>query len=156
MPSNTWDYFKAVIIIQLFFGVGATMVSYALPEVNYVEISQQLTPEELESLEELSDQYNQDIEMIRNPPVKLPIIDQAFILFYTGNIVIDAFLNSLFAIPSMASVIVTGFGIFVPIDPYMQGLLGAFVYALIAILYIIGIIGIIINIRSQGGLANVV
>lgn len=156
MPSNTWDYFKMVIVIQLFFGIGATMIAHALPTHDYIEISQQLTPQEMEDMQNLSADYNRDIEMIRNPPIQLPIIDQAFILFYTGNIVIDAFLNSLFAIPSMASTLVNGFAIFFPIDPYNQGMLAIFVYALIAILYIIGIIGIIINIRSQGGLANVV
>lgn len=156
MPSNTWDYFKAVIIIQLFFGLGATMISHALPTQDYVTISQQITPEQVESMEDLSKQYNEDIERIRNPPIDLPIIDTAFILFYTGNIVIDAFLNSLFAIPSMATVIVKAFALFFPINPYNEAMLSLFIYALIAILYIIGIIGVIINIRSQGGLANVV
>lgn len=156
MPSNTWDYFKMVIVIQLFFGVGATMIAHALPEVDYIEISQQITPQEMEEMEDLTEQYNRDIEMIRNPPIQLPLIDQAFILFYTGNIVIDAFLNSLLAIPSMASALVNGFATFFPIDEYNQGMMATFVYALIAILYIIGIIGVILNIRSQGGLANVV
>ena len=144
------------VIIQLIFGLGATMIAYSLPEVTYVEISQQITPEEIDSIEGLSDDFAEDIESIRNPPVQLPIIEQAFILFYSGNIVIDAFLNSLFAIPSMATVVVTGFCIFFPIDNFFQTMLDLFVYALVAILYIIGIIGVILNIRSQGGLTNVV
>ena len=157
MPSNTWDFFKMVIIIQLFFGIGATMISYSMPDdPNYISISKQLTPEEIDSMENISGNFTQDIEKIRNPPTNIPIIDTAFILFYTGNLVIDAFLNSLFAIPSMMTVLVSGFAIFVPIDPYYANMLSLFVYAIVAILYIIGIIGVIINIRSQGGLANVV
>ena len=156
MPSNTWDYFKMVIIIQLVFGLGATMIAHSLSDTDYVSISQEISPEEFESISEISGDFNKDIESLRNPPIDLPIIDTAFILFYTGNLVIDAFLNSIFAIPSMATVLVTGFSIFFPIDPYFKTMLSLFVYGLVAILYIIGIIGIIVNIRSQGGLSNVV
>lgn len=156
MSSNTWDYFKTVIIIQLVFGIGVTMIAHSLPNQTFVSISQEITPEEIESMQNISSNFTNDIDQIRNPPIDLPIIDTAFVLFYTGNIIIDAFINSIFAIPSMCSVIVTGFAIFFPIDPYFETMLGIFVYAIVAILYIIGIIGVIINIRSQGGLANVV
>lgn len=156
MPSNTWDYFKTVIIIQLLFGIGATMIAYSLPDVTYVTISQQLTPEELQSMEDMSSDFNEGVENIRNPPIKLPVIDTAFILFYTGNLVIDAFINSLFAIPSMGTVLVTGFGILFPIDPYFQNIISLFVYGLIAILYIIGLIAVVISIRSSGGIPSVV
>lgn len=156
MPSNTWDFFKAVIVIQLFFGIGATMIAHSLPEQTYVTISQQITPEEFESMENISGNFTEKIEAIQNPPVNLPFIDTAFILFYTGNLIIDAFINSLFAIPSMATVLVSGFSIFIPIDPEFSALLSMFVWSLIAILYIIGIIGVIMNLRSQGGLTNVV
>jgi len=156
MPSNTWDYFKMVIIIQLVFGIGSTMIAYSLPERTYIDISQPITPEDVEGMENLSGEFLQDIENIRNPPINLPIIDTAFILFYTGNIVIDAFLNSLFAIPSMMTVLVTSFGIFIPIDSFLLNAVSLFVYALIAVMYIIGIIGVIMNLRSQGGLTNVV
>jgi len=156
MPSNTWDFFKMVIVIQLLFGLGTTMIAYSLPSVTYVTISQQLTPDEIESIQNISGNFTEDIEAIRNPPVSLPVIDTAFVLFHSGNIVIDAFINSLFAIPSMASVLVTGFCLFIPIDPFFQTTLSLFVYAFVAILYIIGIIGVIMNLRSQGGLNNAV
>lgn len=156
MPSNTWDFFKTVIVIQLVFGIGATLIAYSLPERDYIEISQQITPEEVEDMQDISSNFTEDIEGIRNPPINLPIIDTAFILFHTGNIVIDAFINSLFAIPSMMTVLVTALGIFIPLDPYILDTLSLFVYALIAIMYIIGIIGVIMNLRSQGGLTNVV
>lgn len=154
--ANTWDFFKMVIVIQLLFGLGATMIAHSLPSQTYITISQQITPEEIENIEDISSNFTEDIESIRNPPVNLPILDTAFILFHTGNIVIDAFINSLFAIPSMATVLVKGLTIFFPIDSYFASMISLFVYSFIAILYIIGIIGMIINIRSQGGLSTVV
>lgn len=156
MPSNTWDYFKTVIIIQLVFGLGATMIAHSLPEQTYLTISQQITPEDMESIENISGNFTEKIEAIRNPPIDLPFVDTAFILFYSGNLVIDAFINSLFAIPSMVSVLVTGFAIFFPIHPEHQAMMSLFVYSFVAIIYIIGIIGVIMNLRSQGGLTNVV
>ncbi|GAG87361.1 unnamed protein product [marine sediment metagenome] len=68
----------------------------------------------------------------------------------------NGYINSLFAIPSMVTILVKGFAIFFPIEPTYESLLSMFVYALIAILYIIGIIGVIMNLRSQGGITNVV
>lgn len=156
MPSNTWDYFKMIIIIQLVFGIGATMIAYSLPQQTYLSISQQVTPEEIESIEDISGDFTEKIETIRNPPIDLPFVDTAFVLFYTGNLVIDAFVNSIFAIPSMATVLVKGFAMFFPIESSYETIITLFVYAFIAILYIIGIIGVIMNIRSSGGITNVV
>lgn len=156
MPSNTWDYFKMIIVIQLFFGLGATMIAHSLPQQTYLSISQQVTPEEIEDIEDISGNFTEKIEAIRNPPIDLPFVDTAFVLFYTGNLVIDAFVNSLFAIPSMATALVKGFTMFFPIESSYETIITLFVYAFIAILYIIGIIGVIMNLRSSGGITNVV
>ncbi len=153
MPSNTWDFFKYVIIIQIFFGIGSSMMIAAIPNPDYVSI---VTPSNIENPEDISENFTQDIENIQNPPIDLPFVDTAFILFYTGNLVIDAFLNSIFAIPSMTSILVSVFTIFFPVDPQLASLLGLFIYTIIAVLYIIGIIGVIMNLRSQGGLTNAV
>lgn len=156
MPSNTYEFFKYVIIIQLFFGIGTTMIQYSLPAQTYLDLSRELTPAEVESMENLSGNFTEKIDAIKNPPIDLPFVDTAFILFYTGNLVIDAFINSLFAIPSMMSVLVNAFTIFIPIYAPYKAILQLFVYSLVAILYIIGIIGVIMNLRSQGGLTNAV
>jgi hypothetical protein len=153
MPSNTFDFFKYVIIISIFFGIGASMISYAIPDPNYISI---VTPSDMESPESISENFTQDVQNIKNPPIDLPFVDTAFILFYTGNLVIDAFLNSIFAIPSMCTIMVTVFTIFIPVDPQLASYLSLFAYTIIAVLYIIGIIGVIMNVRSQGGLTNVV
>ncbi len=153
MPSNTFDFFKYVIIIQIFFGIGASMISYTLPGPDYVSI---VMPSGMQSPESISENFTQDVEMIRNPPIDLPLIDTAFILFYSGNLVIDAFLNSIFAIPSMCTILVSAFTIFIPIDAQLASYLSLFVYTIIAVLYIIGIIGVVMNLRSSGGVSNAV
>jgi len=156
MPSNTYDYFKYVIIIQLVFGIGATMISHSLPEQTMVDLSSQITPEEVDSMEDLSTNFTEKIEAIRNPPINLPFVDTAFILFYSGNLVIDSLINSIFAIPSMFTVLISGFTIFIPIYAPYKAILQLFVYSVIAILYLIGIIAVLLNLRSQGGVTNVV
>jgi len=153
VPSNTFEFFKYVIIIQIFFGIGSSMISYAIPDPDYISI---VTPSDFESAGSISDNFTRDVDMIRNPPIDLPLIDTAFILFYSGNLVIDAFLNSIFAIPSMATILVTGLTIFIPIDAQLASYLSLFVYTIIAVLYIIGIIGVIMNLRSSGGISNAV
>jgi len=156
MPSNTYEYFKYVIIIQLLFGIGATMMQHSLPEQTYVDLSSQIVPEDIESMEDISTNFTERMDAIQNPPINLPFVDTAFILFYTGNLVIDAFINSLFAIPSMFTVLISGFAIFIPIYAPYKAILQLFVYSVVAILYIIGIIGVLMNLRSQGGLTNAV
>lgn len=152
MPSNTWDYFKYVIIIQIFFGIGSSMLVAAMPNQEYISI---VTPAGVEDPQSISQGFTDDVENIKNPPIDLPFVDTAFVLFYTGNIVIDAFLNSIFAIPSMCTIIITVFTMFIPLDPQLASLLSLFIYTVIAVLYIIGIIGVIMNLRSQGGLTTV-
>lgn len=129
------------------------MMIAAIPNPDYVSI---ITPSNIDSPESISENFTEDIEAIQNPPIDLPFVDTAFILFYTGNLVIDAFLNSIFAIPSMCTILVTVLTIFIPVDPQLANLLSLFVYTIIAVLYIIGIIGVIMNLRSQGGLTNAV
>jgi hypothetical protein len=134
--------------VQLFFGLSITLITYALPAdtLNYVEIA---TPSGMPDVEDTA----RGIEGAVENQVKIPIVDVASLVFYSGNIVIDMILNSIFAIPSLISSFIGLFFMFVPVDAYVASYLKIFIFAVIAVIYVIGILQFLLNFRSGATVA---
>jgi hypothetical protein len=146
--AGTFDYFKAIIIIQLFFGFAVTLVAYTMPTEaqDYVTIIQPGRPIDLGSV-------SKDIQESAERQMQIPLLDLGALVFYSGNIVIDLILNSIFAIPEMITIIANIFFSFFPIDAYIANYLKLFIMAVISAVYILGILAFMMNIRSTGNIA---
>ena len=146
---NTFDYFKLIIIVQIFFGVSITIVSYAMPSDNYIQL--------IESGHELDlEETGEMITDAADRQTNIPILDMGALIFYSGNIVLDMILNSIFAIPSMVTTLVSVFTIFFPIDVTLQAYIGIAIFLIIGAIYIISILAFIINLRGGAGVTGAV
>lgn len=140
-----FDLFKVVIFAQLFYGLAITSVAYALPADAQQGIT--LFQEPTENLE--MGQLSQDIQDGMQSQIGVPLIDMSALVFFSGNIVVDLILNSFFALPSMLSLALTGFFLFINIDPYLATNLKVFIVAMAAIVYVFGLMAFLINIRAR-------
>lgn len=147
MSGNAFTFFKFVIVLQLFFAFAVTGVSYAMP----AEAKQYLTlfePEHEISLGSVGSNIQNKMEK----QMHVPIIDMGSLVFHSGNILVDMILNTLFAIPEMTTILVSGIVMLIPIDNYLAARVKLFLFAFIAAMYIISILSMIMNIRSQRGI----
>lgn len=146
MSDGAFDFFRFVIIIQLFFAFAVTGVVYALPSdtKDYVSLFQ---PEHDISLSGVGSNIQNKMEK----QMHVPIVDMGSLVFHSGNILVDMILNTLFAIPEMATILISGVTMLIPIDSFLATRVKLFFFALIAAMYIISILSMIMNIRSQRG-----
>jgi len=146
MPS-TLSIFQILIAIQLFYSFAITLIGYSLKNMGVVQTpyQEQYVAENISSYRNISSRLETSISLQKN----IPLVDIGALLFYTGNIMIDLFLNFLTAIPSMATILVSFFTTIINLNSVLAVELKVFVWALTLIFYIMIIIQFILAIRTR-------
>ena len=138
------DYFKVMLLVQLFFSIGITGIAYTIPAEARHHISDYV------SLSEKMDvnKVNADVKSTITKQKNIPIIELGALLFYSGNILLDFFLNFAFAIPEMIGLLVGGlFNIFA-VDNQLSTMLIMFIEIGFSLLYFLSLIQLITSIRT--------
>jgi hypothetical protein len=142
--SNTMKLFTMILIVQLFYGFAVTTMAYAVPDdaktyvTSFSEVDSNL---DLETI-------GTDVEESLESQTNIPVIDIGALVFYSGNILIDLLLNFVLAIPSMITLLINGLMMLINADGYLVLQLQTFAGVLITVLYFIGIIQLLTNVRS--------
>ena len=144
MGYSSLDFFKTIIIVQLFFSVAATTISYSVPTEARHYLDDYLSLSDTMSAKNISDKLQGSLTQQTN----LPLIDLGAMLFYTGNILIDLFLNFVFAIPAMISLIISGVMNFFNIDTFFTTQIQIFSFGAFSIFYFLSVVSMIVQIRS--------
>jgi len=131
-----------MLIVQGFFSMGITLISYGLPEDARNKIGM-FTENQNDILE-----TEEKIESSLTKQTNIPIIDMGALVFYSGNLVIDLLLNFIFAIPEMITLLMNCVLIIFSIDPFIIQQLQIFTSVLFSMIYFIGIIQLILGMRS--------
>lgn len=140
--------FVIVLIIQLFFAFGITTFTYALPteSLDYVTSFSDLAGDiNLQSV-------SSDVQDAVEDELDIPVIELGALVFYSGNILIDLILNFAFALPQMVTLLINSFLYIFGIDSQLAVILQLFTSAVIAVLYFIGILQLVMNIRGRGAI----
>lgn len=133
MTSTTSEYFKFLIIIQVLFGFFMTGALYFLPDAaesnltNFQAFWNQQTASEIEAAA---------IGITDNIQNLNPILGAMYVTFKSGFIVLDLLLNSIFAIPQMVSILVSGLFMMIPINPWIIATVSALVFSIATIVYL--------------------
>lgn len=146
--AGTFEYFKFIVILQLLFAFSITSIVYVLPD----EAKQQIVLFEPVHSPDI-DEYAVDVEDTIGKEMNVPLVDMGTLLFFSGNVVVDLMLNTILAIPEMVVILVSGLLYLFPIDVYLAVQLKVFIFAAIAIIYVIMLIAFVADMRSRGGIA---
>lgn len=144
--ASAWDLFKMMILVQLFYAFAITLLAHALPAASlvYIEPFSDLAQEiSLESV-------TTDIEDTIGEQVNIPVIELGALVFYSGNILIDLMLNFFFAIPEMIGLLIHGFMMLFNVENYLFAQVQLVSMAVLSVLYFIGVVQLLMNIRSRG------
>lgn len=141
---ETIELFKVVIMIQLFYGLAITGITYALPADALLEVQAFSDISSSTNFEEISSQIEDSVEQ----QINMPVIELGALVFYSGNIIIDMVLNSALAIPEMFTILINGICRLISLDSYITSLLMVFAGVVFSVMYFIGIIQLLTNIRS--------
>lgn len=145
--SNQLDAFKVMIIVMTFYSLSVTLIAHTIPQEALTYVG---------DYEELSNKFqNQDLsgrlQGTLSDQTSLPAIELGALLFYSGNILIDIILNFVFAIPGMMGLVINGIQTLFNIDGYLFLQVQLTLSGLMLALYMVGVIQMIMNMRSSRG-----
>lgn len=144
--TNVMRLFIVIIIIQLFYASSITLITYALPSdsLNHVDVFSEVTNDiDLDTV-------SNDLQDAVDDQLDIPVIELGALVFYSGNILIDLLLNFFFAIPQMLGLMINGFMLLFNVDSYIFAIVQLFASVIVSVLYFIGLIQLLINIRGRG------
>lgn len=135
------DIFKTILLIQLFWGFGISIITYATP----ADAKHYLY--EYSADNDVSTTIS-DVQTSLTRQKNIPLIEMGAIVYYSGNILIDLLINSLYAAPQMVALLSKGILHIFSIDSFMWAHLELFTATLITITYIIGLLQLLVGVRS--------
>lgn len=146
------DLMKTAILVQLFYAIGITLFSYALcganggftlpGACNYVT-GFSLGDDGLDIAT-----VSSDVQSALEQQTNIPVVELGALVFYSGNILLDLFLNFVFAIPEMVGMLVNGVLLIFNIDNFVFAAIQIFVSVVTVTFYLIAGIEMLTNVRS--------
>lgn len=144
---ETMDLFKGILIMSLFYGFSITLLAYYIPDENITHIQMFNGLNDRIDLNSVSSEVETSLQKQTN----LPLIELGALVFYSGNILIDLLLNFILALPLMCVMLINGIIYLLPSFPaQMKNNILLFSTSLFTIMYLIGIIQLLTNIRATG------
>jgi len=143
---SAMDYFKAILLTQLFYSLAITLLLYSLP-------ASQLPP--IQSFSDLSNNINinnitSDVQNTLTRETQFSVVDLGALALFSGNILLDLLVNFAFALPQMVTLLINGIIMLIGIDAQITVIVQTFATAVIMIMYFIGLLTLLTNIRSRG------
>jgi hypothetical protein len=81
---------------------------------------------------------------------KIPVIELAFLVFYTGNIVIDMIANFITALPGMFNLLVTALCMLFNVPAFYAVAIKLIIFSMLTVLYVLMLIQFLLSIVSRG------
>lgn len=140
------DYFKAVLLTQIFYSLAVTLLLYSLP-------ADMLPP--IQSFSDLSNNIDvnnitAEVQGTLTHQTQVSVVDIGSLVLFSGNILLDLLVNFAFALPQMITLLINGIVMLIGIDAYITLQIQVFATALIMIMYFITLLTLLTNIRSRG------
>jgi len=134
------------MLIQLFYAFAMTLLTHSLPAEQLQYVSSFSAPAESIDLNTVAGQIESSVQQQMN----IPLLDLGALVFYSGNIIVDLFINFFTAVPQMATLLVSAFLMFFNVEAGLAAQLKLFVWVVIAVIYFLNLLIFIMNIRSSG------
>jgi len=130
------DAFKIVLVVQLFYAFGITLLTNAVPINTLGFVSSFSEVADTINLQQVSSDIQTSIERQAN----MPLIDVGSLIFFSGNIILDLLLNFAFAIPQMLNIFIGGVLLLLNVDAFIFVQLQIFIGVFISVLYFFALI----------------
>ncbi|MCJ7458327.1 MAG: hypothetical protein MUP17_04990 [candidate division Zixibacteria bacterium] len=145
MASKTGEFFKFLIMLQILFGLLITCTVHFLPADAKVFINPMAAKWTQDDATIQKNKMNDTFTNLKN---QNPVLAGLGVAFQTGSFIVDMLINSVLALPEMASILIGGIFVFIPIDPYIGSVISIAVFAVCTMVYMLLLIGFLGGIRS--------
>jgi len=140
----------ATMLLSIFYSFGVTLLAYSMAPM--MPTNQTALIAEYQRYAKDLNQIQAQINTNLGSQFNIPVVDMGALVFYSGNLVADLMLNFFFAVPSLVTLILNAFFLIFPLDPTVQGMIQAFVFVVVSVIYFMGVIAFILSVRARGSL----
>lgn len=142
-------YFKFLIMLQLFYSLGVTFLVYSLQPFGITTLSIQSQPFINKTADSAS--LQNQIQNAMKSQMNIPLIDLGALVFYSGNILVDMFVNFFTMLPGMFNLVIDGFSyFFAGVEVYYIVAIKVLTFAFLTIMYFIMLIQFLLSVRARG------
>lgn len=144
---SAMDYFKAVLLTQLFYSVAIVLILYGLEGTT-------LAPH-IQSFSDVGgsiglNNVTSEVQNTLDRETQFSVVDLGALALFSGNILLDLLVNFAFALPQMITLLVNGVLQLIGVDAQITAIVQIFATAVIMIMYFIALLSLLTNIRSRG------
>lgn len=141
--------FKAIILMMLFYSFAITLFTHSLVSNGLLEPIDLVTAgsDYQYSSFDINDTLS-DVESSYSQQKSIPLVELGALVLYSGNFFIDLLGNFVFAFAEMFGFLVWGVTSIFSIDSSMVMIVQAFMASTLIIFYIIGLIQLLVGVRS--------
>lgn len=136
-----------ILMTMLFYSFGITMLAHFIPADNLAYVDVFSSSGAQLDFEEVGEQLDDSIQ----DQINVPLIDLAALVFYSGNILIDFFLNFIFAFPQMVQILLSVMFNFMDVDIFIQTTVKQAVGIIVFVPFVLLLLSFILNMRSGRG-----
>ena len=133
-------------MVQLFWAFAMTLIVYSIPPDQLDNMALFSNTDNNYTMSEIGD----EVQGSANDQFNVPFLDFATLIYYSSNLFFTLVVNFAFAVPQMVILLFSGIFLFIPVDAVIQTQIKIFVGAIITAVYFLGIIGMMLNLRSGG------
>lgn len=144
---SAMDYFKAVLLTQLFYGVAITLILYGIEGTTLAPQIQVFT--DVGGSIGLTN-VTEEVQNSLHRETQFSVVDLGALALFSGNILLDLLVNFAFALPQMVTLLINGITSLIGIDAQITVIVQGFATAVIMIMYFIALLSLLTNIRSRG------
>lgn len=148
MAKDMMATVMVIITVMAFYSMAINIITYSLPDDSKQYLN--LAIDDGRGTIDINDVSN-DVQQSLTKQTNIPIIDVGALVFYSSNILLDLLLNFAFAIPQMLGFVINALTLLFAFDPYIVQIVELFASSIVMILYIMGLINLIMGIRSGSG-----
>ena len=141
------DLFITMLIVQLFFGTGLTILLYSLPADSIKYLASYESLYNRMDMENISEKIETTTQSTTNVPLA-EVGALVSLVFYSGNIILDLLLNFFFAIPIMLGLLTEGICLLFNLDGAFVNIIQVFVSVVVGTMYMVGLLQFIASMRS--------
>ena len=144
---NALQLFSALLIIQLFWSFGVTLMVPQLPNATSNEVLQFSAGYNLINLSELQSSTSQGV----NDQANIPVVETGALIFYASVTILNLMVNFFAAVPQMVTLLIHILFMIIPFESSITSIVEAWVFGIVSILYTIVIFAFIAGTRTNLG-----
>lgn len=141
MASTGLQIFTSLLLVQMFYALGVTLLVPLIPGVAANQVLMYSTGDSVVNFTTLSNSLHSGITSQQS----IPLLSLGTLIFYSANIILNLMINFFTAIPQMLTIFISGLFLLIPISQTVQLTVKMVFITIVSVIYFIALFSFIMG-----------